>query len=301
MRAKKNGYSLTVFFSVLIILAGFGLNMELNGEVTGVKLTVSPSSFSGNCPKLFKFTGRIMVKKGKVAIYRYRWIRSDGSYGPVKGGRIARDTSIIVKSEWLYGGNGNAYTKHWQQIQILPNHYKIDAMHNFIRPLKSSNKAFFTLSCIQGEVKRPERDNLVINNNPTRVILPVLEISGLISPKPDGCGGCLEGRKVRIILRKEARDGNPAKVTRHVYTLDRNSSYNYKFRSPFISAGTYTIIIEKGPTAESNHSNNLNICYTAADPLRRTVTLTSTSRKALNQDFKIDYSIIWGGSQTLCW
>ncbi len=301
MISKKSRYSMTAFLAVLMVLAGFGMNMELKGEVTGVKLTVSPSNYTGPCPKLFKFTGRIMVKKDKVSVYRYRWIRSDGSYGPVKGGSIVRDSSVIVTSEWLYGGNGNTYRNQWKQIQILPNHYKIDAMHNYIKPLMSSNKAFFTLNCRQPEVKNPERENLTINNAFTRVRLPVWEISGRISPKHEGCNSCLEGRKIRIILRKAAQDGNPATVTRHVYTLDGNSSYNYKFRSPFITAGTYTIIVEKGPVAQSSHSNNLNICFTGADPIRKTVTLTSSNKKALNQDFKIDYTILWGGGQPLCW
>jgi len=207
----------------------------------------------------------------------------------------------VVTSEWLFGGGSNSNRKHWQQIQILPDHYKIDAKHNYIRPLMSSNKAFFTLNCRSAEVKNPDRDNRVITNYTSTMTMPSWEISGRISPKPDGCNSCIEGRKIRIILRKEAQNGNPAKVTRHVYTLDRNSSFNYKFRSPFITSGTYTITVEKGPTATSPHPNDLNICFRGTDPVRRSVTLTSSYKKALNQDFGIDYTIQWGGGQPLCW
>lgn len=295
MRTTKRRNSMIFFLAVFMVLTGFGMDMELKGEVIEVKISVSPSDYTGNCPKLLIFKGGITVNKGKKdGEYRYRWIRSDGAFGPVKGGTIKRNGSIIIKSEWLYGGNGNVYRDLWQQVQILPNSYRIGSRPGVVKPLLVSNKAFFTLNCL--DVATPRNEGLLINNTVNRVRLPEWEISGRISPRAaDGSGSRLQGRKVKVILRKGSN------VTRYVFTLDRNSSCNYKFKSPFISAGTYYITVEKGPSDRENYSNELNICFSGTNPVRRTVTLTSANKKALNQDFEISYSILWGGGQPLCW
>jgi hypothetical protein len=293
MKSQKSAFCSAILILGLLLLFGFGLNRDLRAGVTSVTVSVTPANFTGQCPKALTFTGNILVTQGGEL--RYRWIRSDGGKGPIKGGEIIRNGTVIVTNTWTLGQTGRSFRNYWMAIEILPETYRINTIYPSVTPLMTSNRAYFTLNCVNEVVAIPSSEVLPNNRIPGTFTLPEWEISGRISGNPGSCVTCLQGRKVKIILRKGST------VTNHVVTLDRNSSYNYRFRAPFISAGTYTISIEKGPPDQANYGNDLNICFNGASPSTRTVTLSSSSKKALNQDFQIAFSLLWGGSYPLCW
>jgi hypothetical protein len=126
---------LLIILAVLVgLLAPGG---DLFAKVTKVYVSVSPTSWSGKCPKRFEFTGKITVDKPGVV--KYKWIRSDGVNAPVKTIGFRRPGTQTVKSYWQLSAPG----QKWEAIEILaPN------------PMKS-NKAVFTLKCGPGLVVKP--------------------------------------------------------------------------------------------------------------------------------------------------
>lgn len=302
MKSRKTTSYLSILILSIITFFGYGTSLDLQAEVTGVTVSVSQSDFTGKCPKLLTFTGRITVNMEGSHELRYRWVRSDGATLGIKGGVIGRSGVIVRTMTWKLGATGKSYRNYWMALEILPDSYHIDTRYNRVTPLMTSNRALFTLKCVN-TLATPRNTNLLVDKNiRLPLALPQWEISGRISSKPElGCRSCLQGRKIKIILRKGRRFRKGSRVTRHVFTLNRNSSYNYRFRSPFITAGTYTITVVKGPPDQANYGNDLNICFNGVAPVSRTVTLTSSNKRALNQDFQIDFSLIWGGGRPLCW
>jgi hypothetical protein len=123
---------------ILAVLMGLLVSSgDLFAKVTHVYASVSPTSWSGKCPKRFEFTGKITVDKPGVV--KYKWIRSDNASAPVQTLRFRRAGSQIVKTSWQLSAPG----QKWEAIEILaPN------------PMKS-NRAVFTLKCGPGLVAKP--------------------------------------------------------------------------------------------------------------------------------------------------
>jgi hypothetical protein len=128
---------------LLIILAVWlGLLVSsgnLFSRVTHVNASVNPTSFTGECEKMFEFTGRITSDSpGEV---RYKWLRSDNARAPEQTIIFNAPGTQIVTTTWTLGIPGKTYNE-WEAIQVLsPN------------PM-TSNKAAFTLKCGSGLVER---------------------------------------------------------------------------------------------------------------------------------------------------
>lgn len=98
--------------------------------VTGVVVTVSPSTYSGGCPKTFQFAARITANApGTVT---YKWERSDGASSSPQTAVLTAAGVQIVRSSWELS---QASFSGWERLHILaPNDL-------------TSNKAAFTLNC----------------------------------------------------------------------------------------------------------------------------------------------------------
>jgi hypothetical protein len=93
---------------------------------------VSPTTYTGTCPKVFTFTGFIQVSGGPVTV-RYKWIRSDGAITPQQTITFAGSGSQqqAATTTWT----GRATGTQWQAIQILG------------PGSAQSNRATFSLTC----------------------------------------------------------------------------------------------------------------------------------------------------------
>jgi hypothetical protein len=112
-----------------VVIGALVVTAELAAEVVKVTASVSPTSWTGKCPKRFEFTGKITVDKPGVV--KYKWIRSDGANAPIQTLRFRRPGTQKVSTYWQLSAPG----EKWEAIEILaPN------------PMKS-NKAVFTLKC----------------------------------------------------------------------------------------------------------------------------------------------------------
>ena len=123
---------------VLLIISGLFLIFVFGSAAHAAQnirtsLTANPSVFSGKCPALITFKGRISVSKpGNV---QYKFIRSDGANAPVHTLSFKRAGSKIVRSTWTIGRNYAG----WKAIQIV-----------YPRQVQS-NKANFEIQCTGGE------------------------------------------------------------------------------------------------------------------------------------------------------
>ncbi len=126
------------FFLLLAFVIGLlGFDRELTAAVIDVKASVSPTEYSGACPKRFVFVGVIAVDK--PCVVKYKWIRSDNAISPVETIVFRRRGIKRVTSYWELGAVG----EHWEAVEILaPN-------------LMVSNKAVFKLDCIHVAVIKP--------------------------------------------------------------------------------------------------------------------------------------------------
>mgnify|MGYP001567226316 CR=1 FL=1 len=100
-------------------------------SVTGVTAAVSPTSYTGSCPKKFDFTANITTNAAGTVTYK--WARSDGAGAPTHTLVFASaGTQPATPDDWTLSSSG---TK-WEKIQILtPNSLE-------------SNQAEFTLNCL---------------------------------------------------------------------------------------------------------------------------------------------------------
>lgn len=107
-------------------------------------LSVSPSTHTGSCPALFRFTGKITVNK--AATVQYRFVRSDNTRMPPAVLTFEEAGTQEVTDTWQFedATSGSTFTG-WEAIQI-----------NF--PMKvQSNVAIFRGTCT-GQGKRvPEK------------------------------------------------------------------------------------------------------------------------------------------------
>ena len=229
-------------------------------KVIAVKAAVNPASYSGSCPATFTFTGTIVVKG--AGMLRYRWVRSDGAKGPIKGLVFKASGSRTVKSEWQLGATGQN-TSGWQALRVIS------------PERKESNRAEFTLKCV------PE------------FAMAHYQISGTVSGGPEGHH--LYSRKAEVILSKEGRT-----LFRRTLSLNRSGTADYTFGGPILGPGTYRLRIEKVPSNPEELAVTANICWDHAEPESRVVTLTSSRRNASNEDFRIHFTIAFN-RRGLCW
>ncbi|HQC38406.1 MAG: hypothetical protein PHX90_03475 [Thermotogota bacterium] len=112
------------------VLALLLLAPQVEAKVTRVTASVSPPTYSGQCPKRFEFAGKITVDS--PGIVEYKWIRSDGASAPIQKIRFEKAGTLTVNTYWELSTEG----EHWQALQILsPN------------PITSA-RASFTLKCV---------------------------------------------------------------------------------------------------------------------------------------------------------
>ena len=120
---------------ILLVMSSFyicGLlfGVESTAKITKVSASVTPSNYTGICPKRFEFFGEITVDKSCEV--KFRWCRSDGFISPIETLRFRKPGTQRVFSFWTLSAIG----KHWQTIETCdPYNMK-------------SNRAEFTLKCI---------------------------------------------------------------------------------------------------------------------------------------------------------
>ncbi|MCH7606539.1 MAG: hypothetical protein IH962_05230, partial [Chloroflexi bacterium] len=102
--------------------------------VLSASASVTPLSFSGQCPTRFIFRGTI-TSNGVAGTASYRWPRSDGAIPPVENISFAAgETAKQVSTSWSLGGPGFTFSG-WRKLEVLT------------PSAVSSNQANFSLSC----------------------------------------------------------------------------------------------------------------------------------------------------------
>lgn len=125
------------FLVLVILLSTMGIAYAAP-EITA-NLTASPTSFSGKCPALIKFSGTISVSApGKI---QYKFIRSDGANAPVQTLEFDKPGIRTVNTTWTLGGPGLPVYEGWEAIQVV---YPQQV---------TSNKAGFKVECSE---KKPD-------------------------------------------------------------------------------------------------------------------------------------------------
>ncbi len=96
-------------FSPTLFPAGF--------RVIETFLRADPFDFSGACPVMITFSGRISVAGGGGTV-SYKWIRNDGASAPVETLTFDGPSSKEVNTTWYIGASGMTYSG-WQAIEIF--------------------------------------------------------------------------------------------------------------------------------------------------------------------------------------
>ncbi|MDW7760502.1 MAG: hypothetical protein SCM96_07680 [Acidobacteriota bacterium] len=133
-----------------------------------------------------------------------------------------------------------------------------------------SDRADFTLTCIP------------------IMKMPTYEILGAIDSGPEG--RFTAGRQVKISVRQSG-----STVVSQVLTLNSEGRSEYRFGLP-LRAGRYQLVVESVPYSGPS---TLNVCYRSTVPADRWVELTTSRRRAENQDFTIQFVIGWDRGP--CW
>jgi len=107
------------------------------------RLGVKPASYTGNCPALISFRGRIAVNQPMTV--QYKFIRSDNAQAPVQTLNFPKAGTQEVTTTWQLGGPGLPTYSGWEAIQV-------------ISPVSvESNKAEFRIRCAdQGQEEAAE-------------------------------------------------------------------------------------------------------------------------------------------------
>jgi hypothetical protein len=108
--------------------ASFALNCA--STVTSVVAGVTPTSYTGACPKLFNFYATITAN-GPCTV-TYKWERSDGAIAPTYSITFAAAGSQTVTTTWQIGIDYSG----WQRVRILTPNPTL------------SNQASFSLNCL---------------------------------------------------------------------------------------------------------------------------------------------------------
>jgi len=130
--------SITSMLKTLALAIGFSTALALpvpaqDFRVEGAGLEAVPTSFSGPCPGLIKFQGKVQASAaGRV---KYIYFRSDGATGPEGFIDFEGPGVKLVETTWTLGGESLTHFEGWVAIRILsPNKYV-------------SNQAKFVLDC----------------------------------------------------------------------------------------------------------------------------------------------------------
>lgn len=98
------------------------------GQVTNVTASVNPTSYSGFCPKVFKFTG-IITTNGPCEV-TYRWVHVP-YVNEEKTITFTAAGSKTVKFEWSVG-NDLADNEHWLDLIVSePNQFMVSPPISF--------------------------------------------------------------------------------------------------------------------------------------------------------------------------
>ncbi len=92
-----------------------------------------PFDYSGACPVMITFTGRISVAGGSGTV-SYKWIRNDGASAPVETLIFDGPGSKDISTTWYIGASGMSYSG-WQALEI------------FDPEAKTSEHADFKIQC----------------------------------------------------------------------------------------------------------------------------------------------------------
>jgi len=121
---------------ILLLISSFTAFAQSSFRVEGAGVEASPTAYSGACPGVIKFSGKIQANgKGRV---KYTWLRNDGATAPVEYIDFTEAGVKYVSTTWTLG-DARVLPNYsgWQQLKILsPNEYL-------------SNKAEFKLTCKQ--------------------------------------------------------------------------------------------------------------------------------------------------------
>lgn len=106
------------------------------GTATAVLDPASPPHYVGKCPGTIKFNG--WISSSVPGVVKYRWFRSDGALGPVQTLVFRQKGRLPISTTWTLGG-----------IPALPSYAGWEAVHVLSPAGPDSNKALFTLKCVQ--------------------------------------------------------------------------------------------------------------------------------------------------------
>ena len=110
-------------------------------------LMATPRVFTGACPAVITFDGRITVKgrfdpQHPVQI-GYQFLRSDGATGPISYYTITESGTQSVSDTWTLGGPALPYYNGWQQLKAWPTGHEGGFGYSF------SPKATFSVKCLK--------------------------------------------------------------------------------------------------------------------------------------------------------
>jgi len=221
------------FFLLLAFVIGLlGFDWQLTAAVIEVKASVTPTEYSGACPKRFEFVGAIAVNK--PCVVKYKWIRSDNAISPVETIVFRRRGIKRVTSYWELGAVG----EHWEAVEILaPN-------------LMVSNKAGFKLDCLH-----------------VAVIKPGMRLrTDLVKPRVD----CIDPAATEIrfeIVRRDSQFTGRIRITGEVKNIgnkafqsgpNQAAAYLYQLPPGATSGGT---LVAQQPFTDLAVGNALNVSW----------------------------------------
>ncbi len=106
--------------------------LQLQQKITAT-LSADPVTYTGPCPAVITFKGKITVTK--ACKLQYKFIRSDGALAPVQTLEFTGPGSKDVSTTWTLGGPGLPSYSGWEAIKVIyPQNVE-------------SNKANFTIRC----------------------------------------------------------------------------------------------------------------------------------------------------------
>jgi len=86
-------------------------------RVIEVSLAADPADYSGPCPTIFRFHGKIRVEgRGRVT---YRFQRSDHPTTPIHEVDVGSASVVPVETEWHLGRQPERPFEGWQTLEVL--------------------------------------------------------------------------------------------------------------------------------------------------------------------------------------
>ena len=89
----------------------------LSVRIVEMLVRADPFDYSGTCPVLITFRGRISVAGGGGTV-SYKWIRNDGASAPVQTLTFDSPGSQDVTDTWNLGDAGMNYSG-WEALQVF--------------------------------------------------------------------------------------------------------------------------------------------------------------------------------------